>query len=260
MSTTTHRRLYAKYQAYQSIIFDAVLCITILGISPALKNFLMREVISNPNDIHHYSAAVGWLYVSCVIAQCLGAVLVYRRVQLQLAGDRPPYKFFLVIFLVIMHFIIFGVLLWMDGVKYIRGGEFTAWAFPGMVLPTIIAVVVVIPGKVQQRNVTTFDVIKDLVGVVLLVMSSVVVLMLFWNLTLEGLGKNMFENIAASNWSWRSVIGVKLILTLLFGVIFLLFYAPARFVLLSTCWHTRQAWIGMGVVFLPFLINLWAGG
>jgi hypothetical protein len=250
-----------RFLQYRNYLMDALLFVAILSVQPYLKRFLLAEVVTSQNNITNYTAAVGWLYIATALSQGFGALFVHQQVayQLQLPG-RPSYMLFPLIALLIMHFIIFGVLFWIDGIKYIQQGYIPVWAYLFMFFPTLMAMLIIIPPTKQVLPPQSpIIVITTFIGTLLLTFSALVVLTLFWNLLIEDLGKDFFTNFSNSEQSTFKIITSKILITLLFAALFLLFYAPSRLVFLSTDWHKRNTWIGMAILFSPFTINLWAG-
>ena len=184
------------YIVYRSYLMDAVLFVAILSAQPLLKRFLEKEFVNT--DSSHYSVSLGWLYVVTALSQGVGALLVNRQVQLQLQNrDRPSYKIFPLLFMIIMHFVIFGVLLWIDGIKYIHGGV-PFWAYLIMFFPTIAAMLVIIPSGKIQAPLKAIEVMLAFIGTLMLAFSALVVLTLFWNLFMEDIAKDLFNIYATS--------------------------------------------------------------
>ncbi len=239
----------------QSIACDLSVFFFSLFLSDKLRPFLERELLNPNQSMQQANAALGWLYISAACAQAVGMWLMKPALHYQMHMVKGPSygtgSFAGAIFLLVMHFCIFGVLFIWDGFRFIWGnmhGFKIILPILCCMIPTAIAIIISFPGK-KPPVLKLPQYILSWVGTLLVTFSVVVASQACWHLLLDGASADLHQSSVVAN----------IVIIILFGFVFLLLYLPARYVFLITEYHLLWTWLRILSVFIPFAYAIFKG-
>jgi hypothetical protein len=251
-------RLLRKYLP-NSALFDLIMFCLFAGLLPFVQPLLDSEIVYTiPDNKRYLSWRIGIIFLAAVAAQIIGFWLKRKRIAQaynhQQKNREQSYPLIGSIFIALMHLIIFGVWLVNDGINYIND-QGTWWLVVIKVililLPTVTGLIVV--GYATRHHeidrLGAISTASDLIGTILLSLSSFVAVASLWSLLLGNINLNLHDG----------KIFINAVLTLLYFLAFLLLYLPTRWAFLMMDYRQPYTWLRMAVVFLPFLKGLWMG-
>ena len=251
-------------QSILSLLYDFLFLLFIILLEPRLEQFIrMHAYDASQESTTHIDKSFGILLVSAAYAQFAGALFLGRSISAILSNPSRDGTgnggFAGAIFLIVMHFTLFGVMMVFDGLKYIFGDLFSGsiWVnipvgiltFLAVILPTAAIIAVSFPksGKIVFQPVK--DSFFQIAGTLLIFFSACVATTLFWTLLVADVASALHSESFLAN----------IFVVILFFFAFLLLYLPPRYVLLITDYRSRFTWLRIGIIFLPFAYEVFTG-
>jgi hypothetical protein len=239
-------------------LFDLIMFCLFAGLMPFVQPLLDRQIVYLADNRRYLSWQIGIVFLCAAVAQIVGFWLKRQRVAQaynhQAKTKEESYPLLGGIFIALMHLIIFGVWLVNDGINYINNAG-TWWLTTvkviGILLPTITGLVVANYASRHKEidRLGALNTTADLVGTILLSLSSFVAVGSLWALLLGNISLNLHDGKTLLNF----------LLTFLYFLAFLLLYLPTRWAFLMMDYRQGYTWLRMAIVFLPFLKGLWLG-
>lgn len=233
---------------WQSIFCDLVVFLLSVFLTDMFTPLLEKEILDPNKSIGAYSSKIGWLYIDAVFAQTIGLWLMRPVIRRQMQSEGAPNygagSFAGAILLLVMHFVIFGILFTWDGFQSIWGNvSGIKMILPILLcaLPTISALIISFPGD-KEKPLTAMNKWMGWLGTLLLTFSIVIVSQACWHILFDGQGASLHN---------ASIIG-NILITILFGFLFLLMYLPPRYGFIITDYNKGSAWLRILLVYAPF--------
>ncbi len=239
-------------------LFDLIMFSLFAGLMPFVQPLLNKEIVYTANNEKYLSWKIGVIFLCAVVAQIIGFWLKRQRIAqgYNHQSKRADHSYPLIgsVFIVLMHVIIFGVWLVNDGINYINN-QGSWWLITikviGILLPTITGLIVASYATSHKEidKLGALNTTEDLIGTILLSLSSFVAVASLWSLLLGSISLNLHDGKTMLN----------ILLTFLYFLAFLLLYLPTRWAFLMMDYKHGYTWLRTAIVFLPFLKGLWLG-